>query len=76
MAVKSQKLRPKRIEWFDAQDKRVNDCQAESPAASVKNCTLMVGVLTKDKVGNYTCRTRNSYNHCWTKTIQVNFQGN
>ena len=74
MAVK---LRPNGIEWFSPHGNQVKECRTESQAAAVMNCTLVVGVLTKDKVGIYTCRTRNSYYHCWTGTIQVDdFQGN
>ena len=32
----------------------MDGCRAELQAASVKNCTFMVAVLMKDKVGKYT----------------------
>ena len=53
-------MKTEKIEWFNPQDNRMDGCRAELQAASVKNCTLMVAVLMKDKVGNYTCRARNS----------------
>ena len=79
MAMKSSNsnLRPNGIEWFNPQDRQVKECgRTESQAASVLKCTLMVGVLTKDKLGIYTCKTSNPYYYCWTRKIQVDaFQG-
>ena len=64
--------RPYIIEWFDPQDKRTGiQCRAGWPPAGLMKCTLEVGALTNGKLGNYTCRARNSYNYCSTKQIQI-----
>ena len=67
--------RPYMIEWFDPQYKRIGiQCRAGWPPARRLNCTLEVGALTDGKLGNYTCRARNGFNYCRTKTYQVDRQ--
>jgi hypothetical protein len=73
---KSEKTRPKKIEWFDPQDKRIKtDCEAESSPAPGMNCTITVGALTNETLGNYICRARNYYHYCSTKKIPLSLQG-
>ncbi|KAL9986760.1 hypothetical protein ACROYT_G000951 [Oculina patagonica] len=38
------------------------------------SCTLIIGVLTKDNVGNYTCKANDDRHHCRVKTFEVDFQ--
>jgi len=67
--------KPHIIEWFDPQDKRIGSrCRARRPLARLMKCTLVVGVLTDGKLGNYTCRARNAYDYCSTKKFQVGLQ--
>ena len=74
--AKNPRKKPYRIEWFDTQDKRIGfQCEAKWPPASLMKCTLEVGALTEEKLGNYTCRARNWYNYCSTKKIQIGPQG-
>ena len=71
------RTKPYRIEWFDAEDKRIIEfqCQAGWPPARRMKCTLEVGVLTEEKLGNYTCRASNWYNYCSTKKFHIGLQG-
>jgi len=65
---KSEKTKPKQIEWFDPQDKRFgNKCYADSPRATHMSCTVTVSALTNETFGNYTCRARNGIDVCSTK---------
>ena len=75
--ARNPRTKPYRIEWFDTQDKRINEfqCRAEWPPARVMKCTLEVGTLTEEKLGNYTCRARNWDNYCSTKKFHVGLQG-
>ena len=67
--------KPHIIEWFDPQDNRIGSrCRAGRPPARLMKCTLVVGVLTDGKLGNYTCRARNAYDYCSTKKFQVGLQ--
>ena len=71
------KTRPKKIEWFDPQDKLIKpECQqpGNPPAKSVMNCSLEVETLTGGKLGNYTCKASNSYYRCSNKIFQVDRQ--
>ncbi|XP_020628948.1 peroxidasin homolog isoform X2 [Orbicella faveolata] len=69
---KSEKTKPKQIEWFDPQDKRFgNKCYADSPRATHMSCTVTVSALTNETFGNYTCRARNGIDVCSTKKILV-----
>ena len=73
--AKNPRTRPYTIEWFDPQEKRIGiQCGAGWPPAIHMSCTLEVGDLTDGNLGNYTCRARNWYNHCGTKTLQVDRQ--
>ena len=75
LAMNYIRTRPHRIEWFDPQGKRVgNDCRAGWPPAKLMKCTLDVGALTEEKLGNYTCRARNRYNYCSTKRFEIGFE--
>ncbi|XP_078348610.1 uncharacterized protein LOC144633644 [Oculina patagonica] len=75
LAMKNPKTRPHRIEWFDPQDERaVKVCPAESPAAALMNCTLMVGALKEKNFGNYTCKASNGYNYCSNKRLPISLQ--
>ena len=68
--------KPHRIEWFDPQNKPIGDkCRAGFTVASLMRCTLMVGALTDEKLGNYTCRVRDTYNYCSTKSFEIKLRG-
>ena len=70
--AKDPKTRPHVIEWFDPQNKRIgSQCRAGSKPARLMKCTLEVGALTDEKLGNYTCKASNMYYRCSTKTFQV-----
>ncbi|KAL9986753.1 hypothetical protein ACROYT_G000943 [Oculina patagonica] len=71
----SDQTKPRSIEWFDPQDKQARKCKAGSPVAKVMSCTLIIGVLTKDTVGNYSCKASDGRYHCRTKPFEVDFQG-
>ena len=75
LAMKKPKTRPHRIEWFDPRERRIGECQAESPAAARMKCTLIVDALTEEKFGNYTCKASNGYNHCSNKRFSIILQG-
>ena len=74
--AKNLRTRPYEIEWFDPQDKQIQEiqCRAGWPPARIMNCSLEVGTLTDGKLGNYTCRARNNYNYCSTKRFQIDHQ--
>ena len=74
--ARNPRTKPYKIEWFDPQDRRVGDsCRAGFPVALLMRCTLMVGALTDENLGNYTCRARNFYNYCSTKRFEIKLRG-
>ena len=75
LAMKDPKTRPLRIEWFDPEDRRISECQAESPPAARMKCTVMVSALKEEKFGNYTCKASNDYNYCSSKRFPIRLQG-
>ena len=76
LAKKAPRTRLQRIEWFDPRDRRIGDeCRAESPAAASMKCTRMIGALTEEKFGNYTCKASNGYNYCSNKRFSITLQG-
>ncbi|KAJ7390557.1 hypothetical protein OS493_024595 [Desmophyllum pertusum] len=77
LAIKYPKTRPHRIYWYDPQDKRVGvTCNVGSPLANVMHCNLVVGVMTKQAVGNYTCKAVNAgYTKCSNAIFEVKIQG-
>ena len=74
--AKNPRTKPYRIEWFDPQDRQMGfQCLAGWPPARLMRCTIEVGVLTEEKLGNYTCRAWNWYDHCSTKIIEIGPKG-
>lgn len=73
----SEQTKPSRIEWFSPHNlnSAKKECKAGLPETTVLSCTLIVGVLTKENVGNYTCKASDRDNHCWRTTFELDFQG-
>ena len=76
MVKKDEDTGPSEIEWFDPQDKRIDEtqCKAESTPARLMKCLLEVDALTNGSLGNYTCKASNSHHYCSTKRFQVHRQ--
>ena len=69
--------RPFKIYWYGPQGKRVGKgCEAASLAVKEMSCPLMVGPLTKDKFGVYTCKAINrKYSRCSIKIFEIRLLG-
>ena len=68
--------RPILIRWFDPQNHLAKDCtsKASLSEAAAMTCTLMVGPLTLNKSGNYTCQAK-AESPCSLKSIPIRIHG-